>query len=994
MPVMFLQFRPIRQLIRWWRQAGLRRSGVAPYSGVFLGLFGIVFLWSGVLYTLAVEREQLLQGAIQNVTNLSSTFEEQIIRSIKAVDQTLIYARDSYAKDPAGFDISAWTRNTQFLTDLTFQISLVDKSGILIGSNLAAAGNHMDPGDREHFRVQRDSARDELYISKPVFGRASNKWSIQLTRKIIAADGSFGGVVVVSLDPRYLSRFYDSVNLGSDGVVTLAGSDGIVRARVAAGDTTIGQSLAGSRLFAEFARAASGSYETVSAVDGVARIYAYRGVRLYPLLVAVGIAERDVMAGYEANRRSYFMLATVLTALLFVVVAVIIRHQAGLQRAREELRASEARFAQKSTLLEAAVENMSQGITMVDADRHIQVYNRRAVEMLALPEELIAKRPLFDDVLRWQWEHGEFGTDGGDVETWLRDFLLTGGISSEAQSYERARPNGRVLEVRSTPLEGGGVVRTFTDITERKETEAVLRAARDEADRATRAKSEFLAMMSHEIRSPMNGVLGIIELLRDTKLEPGQMHMVDLVHQSASSLLGILNDVLDLSKIEAGAFALAPEPTAVRDLVQTLIETTALAATGKGLLLSCDLAEDVPDWIAVDPLRLRQILGNLLGNAIKFTAAGAVTLTVSRATSPSGAPMLAFAVSDSGIGMAPEGMQRLFEPFVQADASTTKNFGGTGLGLSIARRFARMQGGDIEVASEAGHGSIFTLSLPLIVAAAGDTAGGDETAAADAGTLQGVRILVAEDQETNRWLIKRQLARFGTVAEIVEDGNHALAVLASGSFDLLLTDCHMPVMDGIELVRRIRAAEAKAGGPRLPVLGLTADVTTAMREKCLAAGMDDIAAKPINLNRLAAALRRIISRNGSVDATPQTEPPVDAAELFEDGTYRELFADAAGEGAEWLVSYLETATDLIQRIHACLAADDREGAAATAHRLAGSSLSAGAVRVGMLARALEGAAPQASPSALRSRESELSSAFSATAEEIRRFISSKTELVS
>jgi PAS domain S-box-containing protein len=598
MPAPAIQFHPIRRLTRWWRRATLRRSGFAPFSGVYVGLFGIVILWSGVLYTLAVQRDQALRGAIQNVTNLSRAFEEHVVRSIKAVDQTLLYVRDSYAKDPTGFDISAWTKNTQFLTDLTFQISLIDKSGILIGSNLTSGGNRLDLSDREHFRVQRDSAGDELFISKPVLGRASKKWSIQMTRKVIAADGSFAGVAVVSLDPQYLSRFYDSVDLGSNGVITLVGIDGIVRARAAADDTAIGQALSGSRLMADFARATAGTYETVSAVDGVARVHAYRAVRLYPLIVTVGIAEQDVLAGYEANRRLFLILATVLTVLQLVIMAVIIRHQTRLQRARDELRASEARFAQKSTLLEAAVENMSQGITMVDAERRIQVYNHRAVAMLGLPEDLVADHPLFDDVLRWQWEHGEFGNDGGNVETWLRDSLRAGGISGDSQSYERTRPDGRVLEVRSTPIEGGGMVRTFTDITERKQTEAVLRAARDAADRAARAKSEFLAMMSHEIRSPMNGVLGIIELLRDTELEAGQMHMVDLVHKSAASLLGILNDVLDFSKIEAGAVAMVAEPTAIRDLVRTLVETTGLAATSKGLQLACQLAEDVPDWIS------------------------------------------------------------------------------------------------------------------------------------------------------------------------------------------------------------------------------------------------------------------------------------------------------------------------------------------------------------------------------------------------------------
>jgi signal transduction histidine kinase/CheY-like chemotaxis protein/HPt (histidine-containing phosphotransfer) domain-containing protein len=985
--------RCLRRSRRLWLRVALWVRGAARHGGAILGICGIVVLWSGVLYSLSVERQQALRGAAENTTNLSRAFEEHIVRSVKAVDQTLLYARDSYVRDPAGFDISAWAKNTQFLTDLAFQISLIDKSGIMIGSNLASAGNRIDLSDREHFRVHVDNPRDELFISKPVLGRASKKWSIQMTRKIIAADGSFGGVVVVSLDPQYLSRFYDSVDLGKKGVVTLAGTDGIIRARAAGDDTSIGQSMAGSRLFAEYARAKSGTYETVSVVDGVLRIHAYRAVRSYPLIVTVGIAEDEVLADYNANRRSYAILASVLTLLLLMVTVMIVRHQAGLQRTRRELRASEARYAQKSKLLEAALENMSQGIMMVDADNRVQVCNHHAMEKLGLPEELMAAHPLFDDLLRWQWHQGEFGKDGGDVETWLRDFVLAGGISDKVQTYERTRPNGRVIEFRSTPLEGGGMVRTYTDITQRKETESVLRAARDGADRAARAKSEFLAMMSHEIRSPMNGLLGIIELLRDTKLEADQMHMVELVHESAASLLGILNDVLDFSKIEVGAVSMVPEPTAIHDLVRVLMEPVALAAARKGLQLQCRLAGDVPDWISVDPLRLRQILGNLVSNSIKFTAAGTVELAVSRATLPAGAAALAFAVSDTGIGMSPETVHRLFEPFSQADTSTTKHFGGTGLGLSISRRLARMLGGDIEAASAKGSGSVFTLTIPLVIAAPDDAARDSDTTSFDPDELQGVRVLVAEDQETNRWLVKRQFARFGIEVEIVEDGHQALAALAAGKFDLLVTDCHMPVMDGIELAQCIRAAEAKDCGARLPILGLTADATAAMRERCLAAGMDDVAAKPINLHRLEAALRRILLRQEGAGETPRAEPSAGVDALFDDSSYQELFVDADDEGTEWLDGYLEVAVGSVARIRDNVASDDRETLKATAHRLAGTSLSAGAMRVGALARKLDRAALQATPLELQKLADEITAAFDATREDMRRFIATKAELV-
>ena len=967
-----------------------RLRAAAPRGGALLGLCAIVVLWVGIYHSLTVEREQALQGAVQNTSNLSRAFEEHIVRSIKAIDQTMLYARDSYSKDPAGFDIAAWAKNVQFLTDLTFQISLIDQNGIFLGSNIAPAGERIDLSDREHFRVQRNSgARDELFISQPVLGRVSKKWSIQMTRKILGPDGGFAGVFVISLDPEYLSRFYDSVDIGTKGVVSLVGTDGIVRARAAAGTSDIGQSLAGGRLLAAFAQASEGTYEAASAIDGVRRVYAYRAVRGYPLIVSVGIAHGEVMAGYVANRRLYVVLGIVLTLLLLVVSTIIVRREAGLLSTREKLRASEARYAQKSALLEATLENMSQGIMMVDAERRVQVCNHRAIEKLGLPPDLMASHPLFDDVLRWQWEHGEFGDDGRDVETWLRDFVLAGGISNQAHAYERTRRNGLVLEFRSTPMQDGGVVRTYTDITPRKETERVLREARDEADRAARAKSEFLAMMSHEIRSPMNGLLGIIELLGETRLEVEQAHMVELAEESAASLLGIVNDILDLSKIEAGAVAMAPEPIAIHEFVRGLVKPHALSAAHKDLDLRHDLAADVPDWIAIDPLRLRQILGNLLGNAIKFTpSGGGVALDVSTGPMSSGVPGLVFAVSDTGIGMGPEVLRRLFEPFSQADASTTKNFGGTGLGLSISRRLARLLGGDVEATSEPGRGSIFTLTIPLVLAVA--PAGVDGAAdAPPAGTsLQNLRVLVAEDQETNRWLLKRQFARIGIEVVVVEDGHQAFAALARRRFDLLVTDCHMPGMDGVELTDRVRAMEAEAGLPRLPILGLTADVTAEMRERCRAVGMDEIAAKPIDLRRLEAAIRRIMAQQGSMGEGALS---VNAAadQLFDGDTYLDLFAEAGADGEAWLGGYLSSATAATEQLGTHIASGDRVAVREVAHRLVGSSLTVGALRLGSLVREFEGLAVEAAPDELRQRLNQIVATLDQTREEIRRFVASR-----
>ena len=974
----------------------------AEHGAIILGLCCAAALWAGTLTSLAIQQGQATRAATQNVENLARAYEDSTIRSLRAVDQTLLYVRDSYERDPAHFDSAQWSKSSTFLAGLAFQISIIGKDGYLRNSTISGAANGAWLGDRAHFKTHAERKADALYISVPMLGRISNRWSVQLSRPILAADGSFDGVVVVSLDPDYLARFYHAVDLGRDGVAVLVGFDGIIRARAASVATTIGGSLVDGVMMHARATAPSGHYTTASRIDGIERIYAYREVAGFPLIVIIGMGKASVMASYAADRRGYLAIATVVTMLLLAVAALIVRHQARLEQTRSALRDSEARHAHKSHLLDVTLQNMAQGIVMTDADRVVQVVNRRMAELYDLPEEAVTSQPYEQRrMLRLLWQRGEYGPPQGEFADWFAAFQRGGGYGDGPAPHEHCRPNGTVLEIRSLPLPGGGAVQTFTDITRRKQAEECLRAARDEADRSAQAKSEFLAMMSHEIRSPMSGLMGVIELLRDTELQPDQARMVELVHSSAASLLRIVNDVLDFSRIEAGSLEIAPEPTELRPMIAATTEPTALAAEAKGLRFICDVDADVPAWLMLDPLRLRQVLVNLLHNAVKFTETGSVALAVKRGSDPDGAPALCFTVSDTGIGMTPPQLARLFQPFSQADASTTKRFGGTGLGLSISRRLARLQGGDIAVTSEAGTGSVFQLHLPLHEAA---PAGAQALKRLDPGAatlLAGQRILVAEDQPTNLWLVRRQLERLDCSVVAAQDGIAALAALETGRFDLLLTDCHMPGMDGVELTRRIRAEETAQGLPRLPVVALTADVTQEMRQRCLEAGIDAVLAKPISLAGLQAALLRLLSPPGaaatSLDGTSldgpvdADEPGPDATSEFDASTYCLLYQDQPDEGQAWLAEYLEAAASLAGRIGDAARRGDRADLAAAAHRLAGASLSAGAIALGALCRRLEGASPTQPDAELAAMAQAVGDGLAAVRQAITQFAAAQPE---
>jgi signal transduction histidine kinase/AmiR/NasT family two-component response regulator len=370
-----------------------------------------------------------------------------------------------------------------------------------------------------------------------------------------------------------------------------------------------------------------------------------------------------------------------------------------------------------------------------------------------------------------------------------------------------------------------------------------LEAAERAAMSASAAKSVFLATMSHELRTPMNGVLGMAHALTAGPLNAQQSHQVDMLIRSGEGLMTILNDVLDVSKIEAGKLELETLAFDIRDLVDEVVGLWTQAAEAKDVRLVRTVDPLAPTWVSGDPTRLRQILTNLISNALKFTASGEVSVRVG----PAGAAFLEIQVVDTGIGMSADQQTRLFQTFSQADASITRRFGGTGLGLAICKQLTELMGGAITVRSAPGAGSAFTLALPLPDAAEPEVA-----SQTPSGGIAGLRVLVADDNRINQLVARTILEAAGAVVEVADNGRHALQRLGERVYDAVLMDVHMPDMDGLEALRRVRAGAAGAGD--IPVIALTADVMHGDEGDLLACGFDAVQPKPIRPADLIRAI--------------------------------------------------------------------------------------------------------------------------------------------
>ncbi|WP_304218475.1 PAS domain S-box protein [Phenylobacterium aquaticum] len=615
----------------------------------------------------------------------------------------------------------------------------------------------------------------------------------------------------------------------------------------------------------------------------------------------------------------------------------------------EEQKKSDQRLRDQQFYTRSLIESNIDALMAIDPKGIITDVNKQAEALTGCTRDELIGAPFkdcFTDPVR-----AEAGINRVLSETSVTDYELTARARDGKQTV--VSYNATTYYDRNRTLQG--VFAAARDITESKRVEGELQRARSDAESASRTKSDFLASMSHEIRTPMNAIMGIADLLAKTQLTPEQDKYVQIFRRSGDNLLNLINDILDLSKVEASQLDLEQIGFSLKDHLEKVVEMVAPRAHEKGLTLVCAIAPGVSNDLVGDPTRLRQVLLNLLGNAIKFTPSGTVTLNVEPNGDGPGPTFLRFTVADTGIGIPEEKLGRVFERFTQADSSTTRRFGGSGLGLTISRRLVELMGGGIWVESVVDKGSVFGFSVPFEVWSETDRPAALPVGVGAETQLPALRILLAEDSPDNCTIALAYLEDTPYRVDVAENGAIACQMFKTGQYDLVLMDRQMPAMDGLTATRTIRAWEKSQDRPAIPIIALTASALKGDRETCLAAGCTAYLTKPIKQEVLLRAIRDF--------STPSPGP----SPLLDDATAR-----TRRRLAERTPAYLRNCRQNVIDMDSALDRSDFEAVTIIGHNLRGSGGGFGFQAITDIGAGLEAAAGKSDRAASRKWVVELS----------------------
>ena len=959
---------------------------------VIFGLMMLGFIWGGLYFKIRDERQAEIDHARQETVNYAQLLAEHTERTIKALDEIAVFLKYRAERDGLAIDLPQLVNERRFAGQPFVVLGIFDENGDLLASSQQPLAR-LNNSDLAVFRVHRSSTTGRLYIGAPFWGRVAGKPVIQLSRRLNKADGSFAGVVVVGADPYYFSDFYQRIQLGEAAAVAIVGRDAAVRVQRAidatAPDAALPEPVMGLMAGAE------GNFRAEAPFGQVKRIYGYRQLADYPLLAIVGVSEAAALKQLEQRIGSYIEVCATMSAMIVLFIGLLVYGIARRDKAQRALVEKHNTLREYAALLSSLMNAIPLPIYYKDAEGRYLGVNKAWEDFFALPFSAVANRTLLEiSALREAWgNHAmdlELLRQSGrqvyerqmtDAEGTVHDIVFhkatfpaldgnVGGLIGVAmdmslqRSAERARE--KMLAELETLVAGRTAELTATNAallmvnTEVVSLNTELGHLKEAAEAATHAKSGFLANMSHEIRTPMNAILGMAYLLGQTELSTQQRTYLAKMQGAGQVLLGIINDILDFSKIEDNRLDIEHVPFRLAEVLERVAALEEPKAAEKGLALNFDQAANVPAVLVGDPLRLIQVLTNLVNNAVKFTAAGSISVRVAPAAGSSG-PQLQFSVRDTGIGIGAEAQERLFRPFSQTDATIARRFGGTGLGLAIAKQLVKLMGGDIWVESTPGQGSTFHFTIRCEVGENPVSLGGDtapELAALKRkGGLANCRLLVVDDNEINLDVAEEILSGLGVTVSRAEHGRAALAKLAEQSFDAVLMDVHMPVMDGYEAARTIRQ---QAQWQTLPIIALTASAMASDREKALAAGMNDFVPKPIQPQTLLTVLLKWLRPEAeaaaaqappapAVEESPADLPVLDSQQILNnlggnDRFYRSL-----------LEKFRQNHAIALESMGKALAARDTRALQLGAHSLKGVAGTIGAYRLQAAARRMEAA---------------------------------------
>ena len=844
-----------------------------------LTLLIVAAIWVVAYERVRFERDQALSAELAQNNDLAQIHGERTMRSIEVFDNVLRAVRHLHLQGNLPRDLRPLLAATGLDARYYTVFSVIGADGEVVASNAPEMKQNFS--DRAYFKSHANNTEDGLLIGQPILGRLTQRWVVALTRRIDGPDGQFGGVMFVAMDPAFLATRHEQASQGPNGVTALVGLDGIVRARRSGNTITFGDDASKSTLFEALRTAGAGHYVAPASVDGVLRATSYRRLNNYPLITVVSSAISDVLEKtHESDHAIYgsAAFATLLALALGLSTAILLRRSL---RAVDEAEAGKQVYVRLNHALNESesranriIESTPSAMIVVEAGGRIARANTRAEalfgygagEMSGLMVEQLVPQAV-------RGRHA--GHRSG--------FLSNGSTRTMGQGLElyACRKDGSLfpVEIGLAPLTTGQLQQTIAsivDITQRKALQAELTQHRDrleeqvaartvelvksrnEAERLAQVKAQFLANMSHEIRTPLNAIGGMAHLIRRQGLSDKQTRQMDSLERASAHLLSVINSILELSKIDAGALHLAKEQVSVAALIDEVIDLQRQQAADKQLDLRVE-REPLPEKLIGDSTRLRQALLNYVSNAIKFTSTGSVVLRVHVVTEDAAGCLLRFEVQDTGIGIAAEALPRLFKAFEQADNSRTRQYGGTGLGLAITKLVAHQMGGDAGATSRAGEGSTFWFTARLAKGPASAVAvdAFNDRTAMDVliERYAGTTVLLVDDEPINREVASVILEDAGLVVSVAHSGHAALEWLRSHRVDLVLMDIQMPGMDGLTATRHIRAMP---DGHSLPIIAMTANAFAEDEAQCMQAGMNSFVPKPIEPERFYRTLLRCL----------------------------------------------------------------------------------------------------------------------------------------